>query len=392
MMTAPHSDGNCLVCLWACSWRGLRQRHQQIMARLARSMPVLYVESPRDLWSLLRSVFRGQMQLRQMFWSCEVETGVHAFSPVVPFSLRRYPRLNRLYLRWLAARIRALMRRLGFVKPVLWVSYPLAEPLVGELGEKFACYDCCDELTDLPPKMARIILDGEERLLHKVRMVFVTSEPLLQSLGVRHHSVHLIPNAADVAHFAKTRSENLPRPADLAALKKPLIGFTGSVQHWVDVELIAAGARRRPDWNWVIIGGIHKDIACFQGLLNIHLLGTKPYADLPAYLRQLDVGLVPFEMKPIVFAADPIKVYEYLAAGKPVVSTAIPRLKVFGDVVRIATGPEEFVAQIERALADSSDEAARRRMAVARGHSWESRVEQIVAIWNAPDMASTKPE
>jgi glycosyltransferase involved in cell wall biosynthesis len=223
-------------------------------------------------------------------------------------------------------------------------------------------------------------------------MVFVTSEPLLQSLGVRHHSVHLIPNAADVAHFAKTRSENLPRPADLAALKKPLISFTGSVQHWVDVELIAAGARRRPDWNWVIIGGIHKDIACFQGLLNIHLLGTKPYADLPAYLRQLDVGLVPFEMKPIVFAADPIKVYEYLAAGKPVVSTAIPRLKVFGDVVRIATGPEEFVAQIERALADSSDEAARRRMAVARGHSWESRVEQIVAIWNAPDMASTKPE
>jgi glycosyltransferase involved in cell wall biosynthesis len=223
-------------------------------------------------------------------------------------------------------------------------------------------------------------------------MVFVTSEPLLQSLGARHSNVHLVPNAADVAHFAKARSENLPRPADLAALKKPLIGFTGSVQHWVDVELIAAGARRRPDWNWVIIGGIHKDIACFQGLPNIHLLGTKPYADLPAYLRQLDVGLVPFEMKPIVFAADPIKVYEYLAAGKPVVSTAIPRLKVFGDVVRIATGPEEFVAQIERALADSSDEAARRRMAVARGHSWESRVEQIVAIWNAPDMASTKPE
>ena len=387
MTTVPHSDGNCLVCLWACSWRGLRQRHQQIMARLARSMPVLYVESPRDLWSSLRSVFRGQMQLRQMFRSCEVESGVHVFSPVVPFSLRRYPRLNRAHLWLLAARIRALTRRLGFVRPVLWVSYPLAEPLVGELGEKFACYDCCDELTDLPPKMARIILDGEERLLRKVRMVFVTSEPLLQSLGARHSSVHLVPNAADVAHFAKARTESLPCPADLVALKKPLIGFIGSVQHWVDVALVADGARRRPDWNWIVIGGIHKDISCFEGLPNVHLLGTKRYEELPTYLRQLDVCLVPFEMKPIVHAADPIKVYEYLAAGKPVVSTAIPRLRVFGDVVRIATGLEEFVAQIERALADNSDEAARRRMSVAREHSWESRVEQIVAIWNAPAVA-----
>ena len=390
MTTAPRSDSDCLVCLWACSWHGLRQRHQQIMGRLGRSMPVLYVESPRDLWSSLRSVFRGQMQLQQLFRSRELETGIHVFSPVVPFSLRRYPRLNRLYLRWLAARLRALARRLGFAKPVLWVSYPLAEPLVGALGEKFACYDCCDELTDLPPKMARIILDSEERLLHKVAVVFVTSEPLLQSLGARHPNVHLIPNAADVAHFAKARAENLPCPADLAALKKPLIGFIGSVQHWVDVSLIADGARRRPGWNWVIIGGIHKDISCLDGLPNVHLLGTKHYDELPAYLRQLDVCLVPFEPKPIVHAADPIKVYEYLAAGKPVVSTAIPRLRVFGDAVRIATGPEEFVAQIERALAEDSDEAARRRMAIASGHSWDSRVKQILAVWNACAAADRK--
>lgn len=390
MTTAPRSDGNCVICLWACSWHGLRQRHQQIMGRLGRSMPVLYVESPRDLWSSLRSVFRGQMQLRQLFRSREVDTGVHVYSPVVPFSLRRYPRLNRLYLRLLAARIRGLARRLGFSQPVLWVSYPLAEPLVGALSEKLACYDCCDELTDLPPKMARIILDGEERLLHKVSAVFVTSEPLLQSLGARHPNVHLIPNAADVAHFAKARSENLPCPADLTAMKKPRIGFIGSVQHWVDVGLIAEGARRRPDWNWVVIGGIHKDISCFSGLSNVHLLGTKRYDELPAYLRQLDVCLVPFEPKPIVYAADPIKVYEYLAAGKPVVSTAIPRLRVFGDAVRIGTGPEEFVAQIEQALAEDSDEAARQRMAIASGHSWDSRVKQILDVWNAGAAADKK--
>ena len=364
-----------IVCVWACSWQGLWQRQQQLMSRLAARHRILYIESPRDLVSVVRH-WRA-VGWRQLTVGREAVPNVFVFTPLVPFSLRRYPRLTRLWLVGLRVWLRQLQWRLQCQQPVLWICYPPAESLVGTLGEQFACYDCCDELTDLPPKLASIIREHEDRLLPKVRVVFATSESLAQSLGQRHRNVRLVPNGADVAHFARAATEPLPCPPDLALVPTPRIGFIGSVQHWVDVALIAAAARSRPEWSWVIIGGVHKEISVLRGLANIHLLGPRPYADLPAYMRQIAVGLVPFALCPIVLAADPIKVYEYLAAGKPVVATAIPRLQVFGDVVQIARGADEFVTAIERALAEDSPAAAAQRRQIAQAHDWQARVQLI---------------
>ncbi|MBM3862119.1 MAG: glycosyltransferase family 1 protein [Verrucomicrobia bacterium] len=364
-----------VVCLWACSWAGLWQRQQQLMSRLAARHRILYVESPRDFVSVVRNW--RKVGWRQLTVGREVMANVTVFTPVVPFSLRRYPRLNRIWLALLRPWVRHLMRRWQCEQPFLWVCYPLAESLVGRLGERIACYDCCDELTDLPTKLAGIIREHEDRLLAKAQVVFATSESLLRSLSARHAYVHLIPNGADAAHFARAATELLPCPPELSALPRPIIGFIGAVQHWVDVTLLAEAARLRPQWSWVVIGGVHKDVSCLSGLANVHLLGPKPYAALPSYLRQMCVGLVPFELCPIALAADPIKVYEYLAAGKPVVATAIPRLEVFGDAVRIARNVEEFVTQIQRALAEDSPEAGRRRRELASAHSWEQRTREI---------------
>lgn len=370
-----------ILCLWAANWAGLWQRHQQIMSRLAPSHRILYVESPKDLWSLIRGLFSRHIRISQLAGLRKVAENIYIFSPVVPFSLRRYPRLNRLYLSILLPYLKFLMKVLRLENPILWICYPPAEYFAGKMGEVFSCYDCCDDLTDIPPHMARIIQKQEASLLKKVKMVFVSSEPLLKEKSLNHSSVHLIPNGADYKHFSRGYLEDLPCPQELKDLNRPVVGFIGSIQHWVDTGLIARAAKNRPEWSWVLIGGVHTDISLLKELPNVYLLGERRYQEIPGYLRHLDVCLIPFRQKRIVYAADPIKAYEYLAAGKPVVSTRIPRLEMFGDVVRIAKDETDFVSQIERAIEDRSGKAVMARMEFARYHSWERRIEEILALW-----------
>jgi glycosyltransferase involved in cell wall biosynthesis len=370
-----------IVCLWATRWDGLWQRHQQLMSRLAARHRILYVESPRDAWSLLRGRARAAAGRGRASRPRAVPDTLHRVSPVVPFSLRRYPRLAAAHHRLLLSRLRAVLKTLAMHEPILWICYPQAEYFAGRLNEAFACYDCCDELTDVSARIAPLVREQERRILDKVRFVFATSEPLRDRLSRLHPDVHVLPNGADVEHFARGG----PPPADLAAIPRPHVGFAGSIQHWVDTDLIAAAARRRPEWSWVLVGGVHADVAALDNLPNVHLLGEKPYEELPGYVRSFDACLVPFRAKPITHAADPIKVYEYLAAGKPVVSTPIPRVEALGDCVRIARDEAALVAEIGAAMAQDTDAARQARIAVARQHSWDARIALLDRLWDAGD-------
>jgi len=380
---AREKDAPGLVCLWATRWHGLWQRHQQLMSRLAASRRVLYVESPRDPWSAARALGRGQVPACGPRRPRGAAGDLYLFAPVVPFSLRRYPRLARVHQALLAPRLRRMLAGLRMGRPVLWVCYPAAEALVGRLGESFACYDCCDDLLDQPGPLAAVIREQERRLLGKVGAVAATSEPLRDRLATVHPRVRLIPNGADVEHFAA--GGDGPEPPELAALPRPRLGFVGAIHHWVDVPLIARLAAARPDWSLVLIGGAHADVSALRGLPNVHLLGPRPYAALPAYVRRFDVCLVPFTGTPIARAADPIKVYEYLAAGKPVVASPLPRLRAFGGAVRLAAGAGEFAAQIARALEERGDAEAAARAALAAQHSWDARVRAVRALLGEDD-------
>lgn len=368
-----------ILCVWACTWTGLWQRHQQLMSRLAAHHRILYVESPRDLFGLMRHW--RQLRWRQLFGGWEAAPNIVVFTPMVPFSLRRYPRLNRIWLMLLRPWLRHLMRRWNCEQPILWVCYPPAEALVGGMGERLACYDCCDELADLSPRLARIIQEYEARLLSKVCLVFTSSETLFEKLAPHHGNVHLVPNGADIAHFAQASSGALVCPEELARLSHPLLGFVGAIQQWVNIELLAEVARKRPVWQLALIGSVHSDLTLLHDLPNVHILGPRPYDQLPAYLAACDVCLIPFHLSPFVLACDPIKAYEYLAAGKPVVATPIPRLRVFGDAIRVAEDADGFIAQIEQAMATENAAAASGRLALAQQHSWEKRVDDIEAAW-----------
>jgi glycosyltransferase involved in cell wall biosynthesis len=188
----------------------------------------------------------------------------------------------------------------------------------------------------------------------------------------------LVPHGVDYDHFSRAVKEDLPAPPDIASIPRPRLGFFGLIRDWVDLDLLAEVARRRRDWQIVLLGDSTVDLTPYRSIPNMHFLGRKPYADLPAYCRQFDVGLIPFKINELTRAVNPIKLREYLAAGLPVVSTPLPEVELYGPSVNVAKGPEAFARGVSDGLngqAGASRRAA--RMEAMRGEGWLAKVEQV---------------
>jgi glycosyltransferase involved in cell wall biosynthesis len=245
--------------------------------------------------------------------------------------------------------------------------------IAGGLGEELLVYQCVDEYSAFSGVASGAILDLEERLLKQADLVLVSAERLRQSKSRVNPRTHLVRHGVDFSHFRKALDPETQVPPEIAALPRPVIGFFGLIADWVDTELLAAVARRYAHGSLVILGKATTDVSCLQ-LPNVHLLGRKPYADLPAYCKGFDVALNPFRINELTLNANPLKVREYLAAGLPVVSTDIPEVRVLPDC-RAATSHEDFLAQVDAALSDR-----RPRVEISermRQESWEARLAEI---------------
>ncbi len=176
-------------------------------------------------------------------------------------------------------------------------------------------------------------------------------------------------------HFRRALDPETVVPEELARLPHPRIGFFGLIADWVDLDLMAYVAKAFPNCSVVFVGKSITDISALEQLPNVHFLGRKPYADLPAYCKGFDVAVMPFRINELTLNANPLKVREYLAAGLQVVSTQIPEVEVLG-LCRMASSPEAFVREIEAALAEDPGPSAERSEAI-RSESWESRAETI---------------
>ena len=202
-----------------------------------------------------------------------------------------------------------------------------------------------------------------------------------------------MPHGVDYEHFSKAVSHHLPAPADIADIPHPRLGFFGLIRDWVDLDLLADVARRRPDWHLVLIGDSTIDLSPYQCLANMHFLGRKPYAELPAYCKEFDAGLVPFKINELTKAVNPIKLREYLAAGLPVVSTPLPEVKACGPWVRIAADAEEFVGAVEAELRlggtfiGQRRDGRRRAIAQSRGDPLRGDARRDLAREGGSDLA-----
>jgi glycosyltransferase involved in cell wall biosynthesis len=359
-------------------WSGDPLSKTHLMRILARENRILWVNSigyrtptasASDLkraWNKLKS-FRSQ-PLR------EVEENIFVLNPLaVPiYGSRAAQAFNR---RWLASQVRGAMRKLNFKGPTVnWVFNPAAGIIAGALDETSVIYYCVDEYTAFTGVDAERLGDLERRLMGRSDLVIVSAQPLLEAKAPFHPHTVLVRHGVDYDHFRKSLDPALELPEEVRNLPKPVIGFYGLIADWVDVELMAAAAKRWPQGTLVVLGKSTTDISALEALPNVKILGRKPYESLPAYSKAFDVSLLPFRLNTLTHAANPLKAREYLASGLPVISTPLPEVEVL-EQCRIGAGEEGFLGQIEAALADPGPKEERSES--VRHESWAARIDEI---------------
>ncbi|MEX2172921.1 MAG: glycosyltransferase [Pirellulaceae bacterium] len=302
----------------------------------------------------------------------EVERNIFVLNPLA-IPAYGLPAARRINQWWLRAQVRRAMRRLKMTRPINWVFNPAAAVIAGTLGEEQLIYQCVDEYSAFSGVAPHAILDLEKQLLQKADLVIVSAEKLRQSKSRVNPRTVLVRHGVDFAHFRRALDAGTQIPEEIANLPRPIVGFFGLIADWVDTELMAAVAQQYAHGSLVVLGKATTDVSCLK-LPNVHLLGRKPYADLPAYCKGFDVVLNPFRINELTLNANPLKVREYLAAGLPVVSTDIPEVAVL-PACRIGKNHEHFLEQVEAALQQPGPQSAISE--TVRAESWDARLHEI---------------
>ncbi|MDR0380707.1 MAG: glycosyltransferase [Oscillospiraceae bacterium] len=375
-----------IVCLSTANWHPIPTRKQQVMGRLTGHR-VLYFEPPVSRAAPLKDPAAAE---RLRAWRGEGEhiTGsrvtVYATPPVWPL-YNKYRLINRINQRAQARYLRRVFKTHGFENPLLWCYSPAAADVVDLLPHRALVYDCVDRHSAYGGLMTPAVVDAMEAdLAAKADVVFATARGLCERLKEYNKNTYLIPNGANFELFHRAASEReLPFPDELLRVKGPILGFVGMIQPCIDCALLLAVARARPGWSFVLVGaplpGV--DVAPLKAQQNIHFLGLKPHKELPRYLARFDVCLNLFQTGALAQDVSPLKFYEYLATGRPIVSTPQPdQVRDFSDAVYIADGPEAFTAACEKALAERGAWKPQQRISYGRAASWDARVKQMTEI------------
>ena len=369
-----------IVCFSSAYWdEPLWTNKQHVMSRLAgRGHRVLYVDPGARLRGL-----RGSQIVR---WISHPQPNLWRLHPTL-LPLRHFHRLKPLSWQVTVALIRAFLRYQGWANPLVWIYHPEAVRALPHLPSSLICYDCVDDWASFPQYAARRqeIIGLEERLVRRADLVFVTAPKLLAAKRALNPHTHLVPNVGDYDHFSRAMDPATATPPGIARLAHPVIGFVGALDDYkVNVGWVARLARTHPHWSLLLIGpgGVAADLARvdLSALPNVHALGFRPYADLPGYLKACDVCIIPYRLSEHTASVFPIKFFEMLATGRPVVATALPALQPYAGVARLAHTAEEFVRHVEEAVAAGPAAGRTQRLALARRHTWEDRVDRLETL------------
>jgi len=328
----------------------------------------------------LAEVFSGLRRPRRNLY---VLTPLVVPLPASPWARR----LNRALL---IGQIRRALDRLRNGPLQIWSFTPDVAYALGHFGEEKVVYYCVDDHASFTGYDRQQVLRDEETLCRRADLVVTTSMALQRAKAPWNPNTILVPHGVDYEHFSRAVREDLPCPPDIAAIPHPRLGFFGLIRDWVDLDLLADVARRRPDWHIVMIGDSAVDLAPYRSLTNIHFLGRRPYEDLPAYCRQFDIGLIPFKINELTKAVNPIKLREYLAAGLPVVSTPLPEMKLYRKLIRIADDAPTSQSAIEHVLSESQEDTFARVEAMRR-ETWPQKVNAICEARGSLNRPNVRP-
>lgn len=357
-------------------WGAHPSATQHLITHLARDRRVLWVNSiglrrPRIGMKDLRRAVRKLGQASGRSPPASLPEGIEVLPPVAipwPGSGLAHRANRALLARQIAPRLTELDR------PILWASLPTALAAVEALGPERVVYYCGDDFAALDGVDHDPVAALEQRLAARADVVFAASEALTGRFSGR-RTIYL-PHGVDTELFARPA----PRPSDLPE-GGPIAGFYGSLSAWLHLDLIAQAADALPDWHFVLIGPERTDLSALRARANIHLLGPRPHAALPAYVQHWDVSMIPFRNTAQIQACNPLKLREYLAAGTPIAATDFPALGPYRNLVSVHAPQHSYAQTLQAALTMTACAPVRR--ARVEAESWAARARQVADVLEA---------
>lgn len=362
------------------------QTWDQVAVRLAREHRVLFCSRVAPWAEALSVLVRDPLGWRsRRMGSNLVEVRPWPWTPRVPQWRALDAALRTVHV----ARIRASLKRHGWDNRIVYIWHPAMADMAGLFDERLVCFHCYDDFsgyTFLPERERLELVEQTQQLAQRADLVIAAGHAMGATLG--RDDVHVVPNGVDAEAYAQAAREPGPAPDELRSIPRPILAHVGRLGNVVDFELLELVARRRPRWSIVLLGPFvggfsdaeRRGVDRLLGLENVYHIGGKPAVELPRYVAHIDVGLVAYRLTGWIAKIFPLKMLEYLAAGKPCVSAPIDELVHHWPHAATAGTPDEWIAAVERALDENSPEMVERRMAVARESTWDARCREIVRL------------
>ena len=373
-----------IIIIYGPPWDQPAQLSKHHFARLwSKENRVLYIEAPinpfsfitrkkeaRYLWKKYKN---GYQKVSDSLW-------VTTFFYLLPFRGNKYlfggKWINWINQYFVKNKLKQQLEDLGFNNPILVVGSAHIYPIVDAFNAEKIIYHCSDDYT-LVPSFPKSFKEIEKNLMKVCDLVITTADELKKAKEHMNANIVSIPNGVNVHHFKLTQNIRTMIHEDIKQIPKPIIGYIGTVFRWIDQDWIEYAAKEHKDYNFIFIGPVTTDISKLQKLRNVFFLGPKPYDSLPSFLKAFSVAIIPFVIDGVTLKASPIKFYEYLASGIPIISTDLPDLKYFYDVVSLVNNKEDFCNQIKITIENDNNSLMLKRMKLAESYSWEKRFNQL---------------
>lgn len=380
-----------IVCVSWLDWDCIPLVMHHMMKRLSENNRVLWVDPPFPLTSFISrplSIFSHATKVKKWLKGVQkVSDNFWVYYP--PPLLLFYGRMqlnDRFSQILLAGVLKKLLAGLHFSSPIMWLYHPYAILPAGEFNEKLVCYDCNDDIGSFfcrLPYHRKRLSELEKNLLQTADVVFTTSKSLFQNKKVHNDNTYYLPSGADIDIFSKAKLPETVPAADLTRIKKPIIGFVGGMDNTkMSWDWIEKAAAVHPEWSFVFLGPVQPPLPKnITGKANIHFIGKRNMEELPHYIKGFDICLIPYKESDFMKSCFPTKTFEYLAGGKPVVTTDIPALRDYRSTVKLSTNSGQFIDNIQQALAEKDDPALiKQRCELASDQTWDARLEKTSAI------------
>jgi len=376
-----------IICISSIDWDFVWQGHQEIMSVLAENgNRVLFIENTGvrvptmtdagRLWKRFLNWKKGYKGIRKL------SKNLYVYSPLIlPFPYSKIAvRINKFII---LSTIKRWMRIMEFHDPIVWsfLPTPIVPNLSAELDPSIFIYYCIDDFAS-SSKGAAKIKKIEEKVIKMADLVFATSHNLFKRCSAINSRTHLFPFGVSIANYNEVRENSIDMPEELRNIKKPIVGYVGGIHKWVDMKLLESIALSRKDISIVLIGPKQTDLCGIDRFDSVFTLGKKNPQDLPNYVKYFDAGIIPYKITPYTEHVYPTKINEYLAMGKPVISTEIPEVVKFdrengGNFIYFIKNDRDVKSVIKTVLEEKSVDLRDKRIAVANSNSWMVKITKM---------------